>query len=367
MCDLEPLWSSLTAEQIEPWQALLQPWSGKSEELRRNLPVIDTLAQFREAELEPFRQTAVEMRANCDDIILTGSTQLLNVARMIELFDAPPGRGPRIHIPRGKDWDSRLLPALEGIGSRVGVVVLGWNPGELNWERSVPSSVQWMQARYDGPELHRRLVGISSRPLPALLDVDLRYLAITQRSAQLPMYTGMGLFPLFLAGFEASSLIEGARSQIRALEKSWNIHHPMVRWAILRQVLVFQEGWSEVIVTPDRFLEPLGLWAQHRMGHSFLHLDPPLPFPFPHLQAQEQPYWESELEGSPQLVEVLLDYGGAQELSRQAMDRGRPAFWLGLPRLDMYTLGGCLAFLSTAVAFNLRWLNLELPPLEIEA
>jgi len=364
-CELQGLWDSLTPEQLAPWQARVQAWTGKGEELRKNFPIVDALAQFREADLEPFRHQALELRANCDDIILVGSSFLLDLARLHQLFEGPPGRAPRLHLPRGKDWENRLLPALEGVGSRVGVVILGWNPGDLNWERTVPPVVAWMRARYRDEELARRLVAVSKRPISKLLDLPMHMLSVSDRAQLLPIYSGLGLFPLFLAGFEASSLVEGARSQVRSLEKSWGLQNPLIRLAILRQVLTFQEGWGEVVITPDRFLEPLGLWVQQLLGGSCLGVEPPLAYPFPHLQCLD--HFMAQADPTPQTFEIQIDYGGIQDLERASMERETPALWLGMPRLDMYTLGGCLAFLSTAVGFNLHWLELDFPQVEAEA
>lgn len=362
LCDLEALWASLGSDQSEPWRAQLSNWSGKSDELRRNLPVLELLAQFRETDLEPLRTMALELRANCDDIIMVGASQMLDLARLQELFDGPGGRGPRLHLPRSKAWQHQLLPALEAVGSRVGLVILGWNPGELVWDRGVPGALAWMRARYGENELSRRVVGLSSRPIAQLLQAPMRHLAVMERANLAPIYSGFGLFPLYVAGFEASSLIEGARSQVRSLEKNWSLNNPTLRFAVIRQALTMQEGWVEAVVTPDTFLEPLGLWCRRLLETSCLQLDPPAPYPFPHLQCQEHDPHPAE---RPHYYELQLDYA-SPALDSQAMDRGRPRCWLGMPRLDMYTLGGCVSHLAMAVALNHRWSEIEMPLLEAE-
>ena len=359
---MDSIWSCLSREQIEPWQTQLSNWTGKPDELRRNLPVLDMLAQFREADLEPLRTMALELRANCDDILFVGCSHMLDLARLQELFDGPGGRGPRLHMPRSKAWEHQLLPALEAVGSRVGAVLLGWNPGELMWERGVPACLAWMKQRYPESELKRRVVAVSHQPMEDLLQAPMRVLAVTERAYLSPVYSGFGLFPLYVAGFEASSLIEGARSQLRALEKAWSLDNPTLRYAVARQILTMQEGWVEAIVTPDSFLEPLGIWCRRLLEPSCLHVEPAVPYPFPHLQCQEHDPHPGE---RPQYYELQLDYA-SPTLDSQLMDRGRPRCWLGMPRLDMYTLGGCISHLVTAVALNHRWSEIESPPLEVE-
>ncbi|MBT9587295.1 hypothetical protein IV102_28390 [bacterium] len=361
-CDLDALWASLSPEQIEPWHGQISNWTGKSDELRRNLPLLEVLAQFREADLEPLRTLALELRANSDDIVFVGSSQMLDLARLQELFDGPGGRGPRLHLPRSKAWEHQLLPALEAVGSRVSVVILGWSPGELLWERGVPPALAWMKGRYSEAELHRRVVGLSSRSMGQLLQYPMRHVNVVERAFLAPIYSGFGLFPLYLAGFEASSLIEGARSQVRALEKSWSLDNATLRYAVLRQILTMQEGWVEAVVTPDSFLEPLGLWCLRLLETSCQHLDPPIPYPFPHLQCQEH---DSHPAERPHYYELQLDYA-SPGLDSSLMDRGRPRCWLGMPRLDMYTLGGCISHLATSVALNHRWSEIESPPVETE-
>ena len=76
-CEMDGLWNSLPTESVDHWKGQLSNWTGKAEELRRNLPLLDLLNQFREADLEPLRGMALELRANCDDIIFTGSSQML--------------------------------------------------------------------------------------------------------------------------------------------------------------------------------------------------------------------------------------------------------------------------------------------------
>ena len=361
-CEIDALWNLLPAEGVEHWKAQLANWTGKAEELRRNLPVVDLLNQFRESDLEPLRNMALELRANCDDIIFTGSSQMLELARLQELFDGPGGRGPRLHIPRSKAWVHQLLPALEGVGSRVGLVILGWCPGDLLWERGVQPALAWIRSRYGESELSRRVVALSAKPISGLLGAPLKHLAITERAYLAPIFSGMGLFPLYVAGFEASSLIEGARSQVRNLEKSFNWHNATLRYAVIRQLLAMQDGWVEAVVTPDTYLEPLGLWARRLLESSCLQLDPPVPYPFPHLQCQEH---DPHPGDRPHYYELQLDYA-SPALESQSMDRGRPRCWLGMPRLDMYTLGGCIAHLVTAVALNHRWSEIESPAIEAE-
>jgi hypothetical protein len=361
-CDQDALWSSLSADQVEPWRAQLANWTGKTDELRRNLPVLELLAQFREADLEPLRTLALELRANSDDIVFVGSCQMLDLARLQELFDGPGGRGPRLHFPRSKAWEHQLLPALEGVGSRVSVVVLSWSPGELLWERGVPPALAWMKNRYSEAELSRRVVGLSHRPMGPLLQFPMRHASVTERAYLAPIYSGFGLFPLYVAGFEASSLIEGARSQVRALEKSWNLDNATLRYAVLRQILILQEGWVETIVTPDTFLEPLGLWCRRLLETSCLHVDPPAPYPFPHLQCQEH---DAHPGDRPNCFELQLDYA-SPGLDNLSMDRGRPRCWVGMPRLDLYTLGGCISHLATSVALNHRWSEIDTPAVEAE-
>ncbi len=361
-CEIDALWESLPAEGIEHWKAQLANWTGKAEELRRNLPLLDLLNQFREADLEPLRVMALELRANCDDIIFTGSAQTLELARLQELFDGPGGRGPRLHIPRSKAWEHQLLPALEAVGSRVGLVILGWSPGDLLWDRGVPPALAWMKERYGESELSRRVVALSARPVAQLLQAPVKHLAVTERSYLAPIFSGFGLFPLYVSGFEASSLIEGARSQVRTLEKSFNWDNATLRYAVIRQLLTVQEGWVEAVVTPDTYLEPLGLWTRRLLENSSLHLDPPVPYPFPLLQCQEHDPHTGE---RPQYYELQLDYA-SPALDHHSMDRGRPRCWVGMPRLDMYTLGGTIAHLATAVAFNHRWSDIESPAVEAE-
>jgi len=362
LCDLHSLWSGLSPEQTEPWRAQLQNWTGKTEELRRNLPVLDLLAQFRESDLEPLRNMALELRANCDDIVFVGSAATLDLARLQELFDGPGGPGPRLHMPRSKAWEHQLLPALEGVGSRVGLVILGWNPGDMLWDRGVQPALNWVRGRYSEAELARRVVALSSRPIQNLLQFPLKHLGVVERASLAPIYSGFGLFPLYVAGFEASSLIEGARSQVRALEKSFNLENPTLRYAILRQVLTMQEGWVETVVTPDTYLEPLGIWARRLLEMSCLHLEPALPYPFPHLQCLEH---DPHPGDRPHYFELQLDYA-SPGLDHAGMDRGRPRCWLGLPRVDLYTLGGCIAHLTTALAFNHRWSDIDYPSIEAE-
>lgn len=359
-CDVESAWNSLSADQIAPWQSQISSWSGKADELRKNLPFLETLAQLREADLEPLRALAMEIRANADDVVLVGSGALLDLARLAQLFTGVAPALPRLHLPRAKDWEQMVLPQL---GTRSALVVLGYQPGDPNWDRTVVPALQFFRERYKNEEFTRRVAGVSSRNLPQLLNFPLRHLSVPERSSIAPVFSGLGLFPLFLAGFEASSLVEGARSQVRALEKAWNLQNPMLRLAVVRQVLALQEGWGEVVVTPDRFTEPLGMWAQRLLEPSAHALEPPLPYPFPHLACWEHDSHASDRSHS---LELQLDYGGRKLPDPAAMDRGRPRIWVGMPRLDMYTLGGCLAFLATAVALNHRWLNLEYPALEAE-
>jgi hypothetical protein len=359
-CDVESAFQALTSTQIGPWQTQIGNWTGKSEELRKNLPFLETLAQLRESDLEPLRALAVELRANCDDIVLVGSGATLDLARLAELFTGTAPSTPRLHVPRAKEWESMLLPQM---GGRTGLVVLGYNPGDPCWERTVTPALEWFKERFKGDELTRRVAGVSARPLPQLLNYPLRHLSVPERSSVSPVFSGIGLFPLFLAGYEASSLVEGARSQVRALEKAWNLDNPLLRFAVVRQVLAMQEGWGEVVVLPDRFSEPLGQWCQRLLEPSSLALDPPVPYPFPHLACTDH---DPHAGDRGQSLEIQIDYGGRKPPDPAAMDRGRPRLWVGMPRLDMYTLGGCLAFLSTAVGLNHRWLNIEYPTLEAE-
>lgn len=361
-CEIEPLWNSLPADAVEHWKGQLANWTGKPEELRRNLPILDLLNQFRESDLEPLRAMALELRANCDDIVFVGSAQMLELARLQELFDGPGGRGPRVHIPRSKAWEHQLLPALEAVGSRVGLIVLGWAPGDLLWDRGVLPALAWMKDRYNEQELSRRVVALSSRPLGNMLQVPVKQLMVTERAYLAPIFSGFGLFPLYVSGFEASSLIEGARSQVRSLEKAFNWENPTLRYAVVRQTLTMQEGWVEAVVTPDTYLEPLGLWTRRLLENSSLQLEPPVPYPFPHLLCQEHDPHPGE---RPQCYELQLDYA-SPGLDHQAMDRGRPRCWLGMPRLDMYTLGGAVAHLATSVALNYRWSEIESPAIEAE-
>jgi hypothetical protein len=361
-CEMDGLWNSLPTESVEHWKGQLANWTGKAEELRRNLPILDLLNQFREADLEPLRNMALELRANCDDIIFTGSSQMLELARLQDLFDGPGGRGPRLHIPRSKAWEHQLLPALEGVGSRVGLVILGWCPGDLLWERGVQPALNWIKTRYSEGELQRRVVALSARPIANLLGAPLKHLAVTERAHLAPIFSGFGLFPLYVAGFEASSLIEGARSQVRSLEKGFNWDHATLRYAAIRQILTMQDGWVEAVVTPDTYLEPFGLWARRLLETSCLQLEPPSPYPFPHLQCQEHDPHPAE---RPHYYELQLDYA-SPVLDSRSMERGRPRFWIGMPRLDMYTLGGAVAHLATSVAFNHRWSEIESPAIEAE-
>lgn len=361
-CEIEALWSSLPAEGIEHWKGQLSNWTGKAEEMRRNLPVVDLLNQFREADLEPLRSMALELRANCDDIIFVGSAQTLELARLQELFDGPGGRGPRLHIPRSKAWEHQLLPALEAVGSRVGLVILGWSPGDLLWDRGVLPGLNWVKERYSESELSRRVVALSARNIGSNLQLPVKHLAVTDRCYLAPIFSGFGLFPLYVSGFEASSLIEGARSQVRNLEKGFNWDNATLRYAVVRQLLTMQDGWVEAVVTPDTYLEPLGLWVRRLLENSCLHLEPPVPYPFPHLQCQEHDPHPGE---RPHYYELQLDYA-SPSLDSQSMDRGRPRCWLGMPRLDMYTLGGAVAHLTTAVALNHRWSEIESPAIEAE-
>lgn len=358
-CDQESLWNCITPDQADPWKGQLQNWTGKTDDLRRNLPVVETLAQFREADLDPLRTMAMEMRANCQDILLVGSTAMMDLARLCELFDGPGGC--RLHVPRSKAWQQQLLPALEGIGSKVGMVILGWSPGEPNWERTVPPALAWMRSRYREDELARRLCAISARNVGQLLGESMQHIRVSERTHLAPIYSGFGLFPMFLAGFEASSLIEGARSQVRALEKSWSMDNPIVRHAICRQVLA-HEGWAEVVAIPDRFLEPLGLWVQRLLEVGSSHADPPPPYPFPHLQCQD--YDPHPVERF-HCYELQLDYA-APELDLALMDRGRPRCWLGMPRLDLYTLGGLMSHLLMVTGLNHRWNEVDPVPIEVD-
>lgn len=359
--DTTTLWKLLPDAAIEEWQGQLKGWTGKAEELRRNLPVLDLLNALRENELELLRTLALELRANCDDILLLGSAQLLELARMQELFDGPGGRGPRLHLLRSKAWPQQLLPALEGIHSRVGLVVLGWCPGEVVWERGLQAALGWMRERYQEDELQRRVIVLSWRPVTKMLDCPLRHLPVTQRAYLAPIFSGLGLFPLYLAGFEANSLLEGARSQVRTLEKNIHLQHATVRYAVARQVLMVQENWTEAVITSDSYLEPLGLWTRRLFESSSFQLEPPPPYPFPHFSCQEQDIHPGARQ---HCYEFQLDYA-SPELDIFTMDRGRPRCWMGLPRLDLYTLGGAVALLTTAVAFNHRWNDTEPPSVEV--
>ncbi len=358
--EMDSLWNQLGEESVQALKGQLQNWTGKTDDLRKHLAAVDTLHQFREADLEPLRTLAVELRANCDDLIIVGTTYLMDLARLQELFDGPGGRGPRLHLPRCKAWTQQLLPALEAIGSKVGLVILGWAPGELTWERTVPPALQWMKTRYPGDELTRRVVAVSRHNVAGQAEFALRTLGVSEKAHWSPMYSGFGLFPLYLAGFEASGFLEGARSQVRALEKSWSSDHLVVRQASARQILTFQEGWAEVVVTPDRFLEPLGLFCQHLLESGCQHLEPPLPYPFPHLQCQDYDPHSSERS---HCMELQLDYA-APDLDPSSMERGRPRCWLGLPRLDLYTLGGLVSHMTTVASFNWRWNESEPAGLE---
>ncbi len=358
-CDSSSLFEGMESSDIASCEERLQNTTGKSEELRKTYPLIESLAQIREADLDPMRSLALELRANCDDILLVGSGTLLDLARLAELFEGPEGRSPRFHLPRARGWGQQLLPRLDASESRVAVLVLGHSPGDVLWERTVTPAVQWLHGRYGEDEFQRRLVGCSQRSLTQLLGVPVRQVMVSDRAHLGPVFSAYGLLPLFLAGFEASSLIEGARSQIRALEKSWGPANPLVRAAVARQILTFQEGWGEVVVTPDRFCEPLGLWCQQLFDASTRALDPPLPYPFPHRACLED---DRSAPLASSCWELQLDYGCPELELPDAL--GKRRLWLGMPRLDMYTMGGLMAFLSVMAAIHSRWNQFDFPSLE---
>lgn len=354
LCDTEPFWSTLKSDTIDAAEKLLAGCTGKPDELRKLVPFLDAVGQIREADLEALRTLALELRANADDLVIVGTTALTDQARLHELFAASAPEGLRLHVPSGRGWEKWLLPRL----GRPALLVLGYDPDDAGWAATVPPALEWFRSVYSGEEFSRRVCGVSKHALAALLKCDLRVIPAGPKAFSAPAFSSFSLLPLFLAGFEASSLLEGARSQCRALEKHWNLQNPLLRIAAVRQLLGVNEGWGETVSVPDPFCQPLGLWCQHILESSVAGLDAPLPYPFPHLQVASRDLHPGARNDS---YELAVDYE-LEEPQRLT----RPRIWIGMPRLDMYTLGGLLAFFSTLSGITLRWSGLEPPPLEAD-
>ncbi len=360
------------------------------------------------APAEASRRLSDKLGTDIDDVLILGiggsslGARAALQALSHPLSNTPLGQGRRIHLPDNSDpWLFKAL--LEKLDpARTLVVVVSKSGGTVETAAQMLCAEQWLTDRLGKQALARHMVAITDPKSGTLrahaTELGLETLAIPSNvGGRFSILTPAGLFPLFLAGIDASELLRGAKAMAQRCENpnllenpagiiaavhvqhmrlfSRNIHVLMPYSDALRAVAAwFVQLWAEslgkridrkgrVVEVGPTPLPAVGATDQHAQVQLFI--EGPKDKLVTFVSIAEAPAellipktsGDNAYLGGHGLAELLdaEQRGTALALARN----GRPSINVRLPRLDAQQLGALFFLFEAATAFAGELLDID--------
>lgn len=361
----------------------------KLEEKQRSIPMLELPFVVREAEIRRIVNTAQELRANSDVLIVVATGGPYSAARgAVEAFAPDLGYDkPVVFV--GHDLSPETFGRLaQSLGrKRVAAVAasLGSPPLELCAGFRLVRS--FIKERHGEAESQRRIVLAVSESCQGWARLigqgEHRVFKFSDRvSSQWCATAPSTLLALALAGVDANQYLEGARSLARGFDKTPLEDNECFLFASARMTLL-ESQLTEMLVYENNRFHWLAEWWKQLMNPSAAALGPPgglsasvhgvqAPYTLADFRASERGvFFETHLRvassnldpglaGSEPLGDGLDPFTGAplakleqawqEEVQQRGLQRALPTLRLEIPKLDPFSLGALCFFLETAAA-----------------